>query len=327
MRRRDLLISAIAAPIAVAVAPALAQERYPERPIHLLVPSVPGGVNDVIARLWADQARPLLGTIVVDNHGGGGGLMGATDVAKAPPDGYTLMLASTTTQVLITPLLPKPPYDPIKDFAYVSVFANSSTSVVIHPSVPATTLRELIAYAKANPHKLSYGSAGNGSITNLTGELFKKLAGDLDIVPIPYKGIGEGIQDLVSGRVPMFIANATAQILELNRTGRVRILAVNAAARIKGAPDIPTSTEAGVPGMIAQMTFGIVAPVGTPKPILARIDAVTQKLMADEEFQSRLVGIGFEPMLGLGPAQAEQQFKDETARWLPIVRATGAPPG
>src|SRR5579862_5199703 len=266
MRRRDVLITAIAAPIAAVIRPAYTQERYPERPIHLMVPSVPGGVNDVIARLWAEQARPLLGTIVVDNHGGGGGLMGATDVAKAPPDGYTLMLASTTTQVLITPLLSRPPYDPIKDFAYISVFANSSTSIVVHPSVPATTLAELIAYAKANPHKLSYGSAGNGSITNLTGELFKKLAGGLDIVAIPYKGIGDGILDLVSGRVPMFIANATAQILELNRTGKVRILAVNAPARIKGAPAIPTSAEAGLPGMVAQMTFAIVAPAGTPKP-------------------------------------------------------------
>jgi tripartite-type tricarboxylate transporter receptor subunit TctC len=326
MRRRDFLVTAIAAPIAATLRPALAQEHYPERPIHLMVPSVPGGVHDVIGRLWADQARPLLGTIVIDNRGGGGGLMGATDVARAPPDGYTLMLASTTTQVLITPLLAKAPYDPIKSFAYVSVFANSSTSVVIHPSVPATSLKELIAYAKANPHKLSYGSAGNGTITNLTGELFKKLAGDLDIVAIPYKGLGEGIQDLVSGRVPMFIANATAQILELNRAGKVRILAVNAAARIKGAPDIPTSTEAGLPGMIAQTTFGIVAPAGTPKPILDRIDAVTQKLMADEAFQTKLVGIGFEPMLGLGPARAEQQFKDETVRWLPIVKANGVAP-
>jgi tripartite-type tricarboxylate transporter receptor subunit TctC len=325
MKRRDLLVYGIAAPIAAAFGPALAQERYPVRPIHLLVPSVPGGVHDVIGRLWAEQVRPLLGTIVIDNRGGGGGLIGAADVANAQPNGYTLMLGSTTMHVLITPLLAKPPYDPIKDFAFISVFANSSTSVVIHPSVPAANLKELIAYAKANPRKLSYGSAGNGSITNLTGELFKKLGGDLDIVHVPYKGIGQGLQDLIGGQVPMFIANATAQILELHRAGKVRILAVNSEARIKAAPEIPTSTEAGLPGMIAQTTFAIVAPAGTPKPILEQINAATQKVMADQAFREKLVDIGFEPMTGLGPAQSEQQFKDETVRWLPIVKANGVP--
>jgi tripartite-type tricarboxylate transporter receptor subunit TctC len=326
MKRRDFLRNTMAMSLAPALRPAYGLEPYPERPIHLMVPSAPGGVHDVIGRLWAEGVRPQLGTIVIDNRGGGGGLIGAADVAKAPPDGYTLLLGSTTTQVLITALIAKPPYDPLRDFSFVSVFANSSTSIVIHPSVPAVNLMELIAYAKANPRKLSYGSAGNGSITNLTGELFKKLGGELDIVHVPYKGIGEGIQDLVSGRVPMFIANATAQILELHRAGKVRILAVNAATRITAAPEIPTSAEAGLPGLIAQTTFAILAPARTPTSIVAQIDAATQRLMADPAFRARLLAIGFEPLAGLGPVQSEQLFKQETVRWLPIVKATGIAP-
>ena len=150
--------------------------------------------------------------------------------------------------------------------------------------------QELIDYAKANPGKLSYGSAGNGSITNLAGELFKLRAGGLDIVHVPYKGIGQGVTDLIGGQIPMFSANATAQILDLHRAGKARILSVNSQTRIRSAPDIPTSIEAGLPGMVAQTTFGIFAPAGTPRPILERINAVTQEAMADEAFQNELLG-------------------------------------
>ena len=221
-------------------APALAQERYPSRPIRLVIPSVPAGVHDVIGRIWAERVKPQLGTIVVDNRGGGGGLIGANDVAHSPPDGYSILLGSTSTHVLLTPVMANPPYDPVKDFAAVAVFAYSSTSVVINPSLPVRTLKELIDYAKANPGKLSYGSAGNGSITNLAGELFKLRAGGLDIVHVPYKGIGQGVTDLIGGQIPMFSANATAQILDLHRAGKVHILSVNAQTRIRSAPDIPT---------------------------------------------------------------------------------------
>src|SRR6476620_5511429 len=225
-------------------APALAQDRnqdrYPTRPIRLVIPSVPAGVHDVIGRIWAERVKPQLGTIVVDNRGGGGGLIGANDVAHSPPDGYSILLGSTSTHVLLTPVMANPPYDPVKDFAAVAVFAYSSTSVVINPSVPVLALKELIDYAKANPGKLSYGSAGNGSITNLAGELFKLRAGGLDIVHVPYKGIGQGVTDLIGGQIPMFSANATAQILDRYRAGKVRILSVNAQTRIRSAPDIPT---------------------------------------------------------------------------------------
>ena len=311
-------------------APALAQDRnqdrYPTRPIRLVIPSVPAGVHDVIGRIWAERVKPQLGTIVVDNRGGGGGLIGANDVAHSPPDGYSILLGSTSTHVLLTPVMANPPYDPVKDFAAVAVFAYSSTSVVINPSVPVRTLKELIDYAKANPGKLSYGSAGNGSITNLAGELFKLRAGGLDIVHVPYKGIGQGVTDLIGGQIPMFSANATAQILDLHRAGKVHILSVNSQTRIRSAPDIPTSIEAGLPGMVAQTTFGIFAPAGTPKPILERINAVTQEAMADETFQKELLRVGFEPVRDVGPDKAAGVFQDELVRWIPILKTVSMKP-
>jgi tripartite-type tricarboxylate transporter receptor subunit TctC len=324
MIRRDILLLGLLA--ATLATPALPQERYPARPVRLVIPSVPAGVHDVIGRTWAEKVKPQFGTIVVDNRGGGGGLIGANDVAHAPPDGYSILLGSTTTHVLLTPVMANPPYDPVKDFSAVAVFAYSSTSVVVHPAVPARTLMELIDYAKANPGKLSYGSAGNGSITNLAGELFKLRAGRLDIVHVPYKGIGQGISDLIGGQVPMFSANATAQILDLHRAGKVRILSVNSASRIRSAPEIPTSIEAGLPGMVAQTTFGIFAPAGTPRPILDRLNAVTQQAMADEPFQNELLRLGFEPVLGFGPDKAAGVFQDELVRWTPILKAVGSKP-
>ena len=328
MRRRDALtIGLLAAAIAC---PVFAQDRdsvrYPARPVRLVIPSVPGGVHDVIGRVWAEKVKPQFGTIVIDNRGGGGGLIGANDVAHAAPDGYSILLGSTTTHVLITPIIANPPYDPVKDFSAVGVFAYSSTSIVVHPSVPARTLAELIDYAKANPGKLTYGSAGNGSITNLAGELFKQRAGGLDIVHVPYKGIGQGVTDLIGGQVPVFSANATAQILDLHRAGKVRILSVNAQARIRSAPDIPTSIEAGLPGMVAQTTFGIFAPAGTPRSQLDRINQVTQQALADAAFQQELLRLGFEPVLDVGPDKAAGVFQDELVRWTPILKTVGTRP-
>jgi tripartite-type tricarboxylate transporter receptor subunit TctC len=326
MKRPDArMLGLLAASIALA-ATAAAQERYPTRPIRLVIPSVPAGVHDVIGRVWAEKVKPQLGTIVIDNRGGGGGLIGANEVAHAQPDGYSILLGSTTTHVLLTPAMASPPYDPVKDFSAVAVLAASSTSVVINASVPARTLAELIAYAKANPAKLSYGSAGNGSITNLAGELFKLRAGDLDIVHVPYKGIGQAVSDLIGGQIPMLSANATAQILDLHRAGKVRILAVNARARVKSAPDIPTAIEAGLPDMVAQTTFGVFAPAGTPPPILGRINAVTQEAMADPQFQSELLRLGFEPVLDVGPDKAAGVFQEELARWTPILKTTSTKP-
>jgi tripartite-type tricarboxylate transporter receptor subunit TctC len=323
MRRRNvLMLGLLAASLAT---PALAQS-YPNRPVRLVIPSVPAGVHDVIGRFWAEKVKPQLGTIVIDNRGGGGGVIGANDVAHSAPDGYSILLGSTTTQVLVTPVMANPPYEPARDFAAVSVFAYSSTSIVVHPSVPAHTLKELIDHAKANPGKLTYGSAGNGSITNLAGELFKQRAGGLDIVNVPYKGIGQAVSDFIGGQIPMLSANATAQILDLHRAGKLRILSVNSESRIRSAPEIPTSIEAGLPGMVAQTTFGIFAPAGTPRPMLDRLNEVTQQAMADPGFQSELLRLGFEPLLGFGPDRAAGVFQDELVRWTPILKTVGSKP-
>ncbi|MFL6797633.1 MAG: Bug family tripartite tricarboxylate transporter substrate binding protein [Xanthobacteraceae bacterium] len=332
MKRRDLLVlTKLAAPLTLAsvlgLRPASPQEGYPSRPVRLVVPSVPGGVHDVIARFWAERVRSHLGTVVIDNRGGGGGLIGASEVARSAPDGYSLLLGSTTTQVLITAPLANPPYDPVKDFAAVTVFAYSSTAVVVHPSVPAQTLSELIAYAKANPGKLSYGSAGNGSITHLAGELFKQRAGGLDIVHVPYKGIGQVLVDLLSGQIAMMSANATAHVLDLHRAGKLRILAVNSARPITSAPELPISSESGLPGMLAQTTFGIFAPAGSPRPILERLNAVTQQVMAQSTFQNELLSLGFEPLSDIGPEKAASIFVQELVQWTPILRSISTAPG
>lgn len=323
-RLHMLLIALLAATSGWMSATAFAQAPYPTRPIRLVIPSVPAGVHDVIGRLWAERVKTQLGTIVIDNRGGGGGLIGANDVARAQPDGYSILLGSTTTHVLLTPVMANPPYDPGKDFSAVTIFAYSSTSIVAGASVPVRTLGELIAYAKSHSGKLSYGSAGNGSITNLAGELFKQRAGGLDIVHVPYKGIGQGVIDLIGGQIPLLSANATAQILELHRAGKARILSVNSQTRIKGAPEIATSIEAGLPDMVAQTTFGIFAPADTPRPILDRLNAATQDAVADAAFQAELVRLGFEPVGGIGPDKAAGVFRDELAHWAPVLKTVDA---
>jgi len=255
--------------------------------------------------------------------GGGGGVTGATEVARAQPDGHTFLFGNTSTQVLIPAIMPNPPYDPLKDFIGIYILCNAPTSIVVHASVPARNLAELIAYAKANPGKLSYGSAGAGTVTNLAGELFKQLIGAPDIVHIPYKGAAPGVADLASGHIPMMTPNVGGPLLEFHRAGKVRILAVNAASRIKAAPDIPTSIEAGLPGMIAGNLNGLFAPAGVTQPIIERIAEATRQIMADADVQRILLASGFEPILDSGPEATRQFIGAELARWTPIIKATG----
>src|SRR6266481_5623229 len=248
MNRRDVLAGGVA--MLSAAMPAPRTLAYPDRAIRLVVPFAPGGATDVVGRLWAEKIKLVLGTVVTENRGGGGGVTGAAEVARAQPDGHTFLFGNTSTQVLIPAIMPSPPYDPLKDFAGIYTLCNTPTSIVVHTSVPARDLAELIAYAKANPGKLSYGSAGAGTLTNLAGELFKQLIGAPDIVHIPYKGSAPGLTDLASGHIPMMTPNVGGALLDFHRTGKVRILAVAAQARLRAAPDIPTAREAGLPGMV-----------------------------------------------------------------------------
>jgi tripartite-type tricarboxylate transporter receptor subunit TctC len=308
---------------ALSVAMATRGFAYPDRVIKLIVPFSPGGATDVVGRLWAEKMKLVLGTVVTENRGGGGGVTGAAEVARAQPDGHTFLFGNTSTQVLIPAIMPHPPYDPLKDFVGIYILCNTPTSIVVHASVPARNLAELIAYAKANPGKLSYGSAGAGTLTNLAGELFKQLIGAPDIVHIPYKGAAPGVADLASGHIPMMTPNVGGPLIEFHRAGKVRILAVNAATRIKAAPDIPTAIEAGLPGMIAGNLNGLFAPVGIAQPIIEQIAEATRQMMGDADVQRILVSSGFEPILDSGPEATRQFIAEELARWTPIIKSTG----
>jgi tripartite-type tricarboxylate transporter receptor subunit TctC len=301
----------------------LPAQAYPDRPIRLIVPFSPGGATDVVGRLWAEKMKARFGTVVVENKGGGGGLIGATEVARAKPDGETLLFGNTSTQVLIPAIADKPPYDPVKDFTAVYIMAISPTSIVVHESVPVHTLKELIDYAKANPTKLSYGSAGAGTLTNLAGELFKMLIGVPQITHIPYKGAAPGVADLASGHIPMMTPNVGGPLLQFHAAGKVRILAISANKRLAAAPDIPTATEAGLPGMVAANFNGLFAPAGVPKDIVDALANETRKAMADPQLQQLMDRSGFEPVLDSGPEAAAKEVASEYARWTPIVKKIG----
>jgi tripartite-type tricarboxylate transporter receptor subunit TctC len=325
MKRRDLLAygAAMLCTGPTAVSGAFAQAKYPDRPIKLVVPFVPGGVNDIVARLWIDRVKTALGAVYVENQGGAGGAVGAAAVARAQPDGYTLLLGGAGSQVLNPIAMSKPPYDPIKDFEPIAILATTSLTIAVTPSLPVHALKELMAYAKANPGKLAYGSAGTGSMTHLAGELFKSLAGTPDIVHVPYKGSGASITDVVSGQVPMIVANVTGQVLELHKSGKLRMIAVTGPERLVADHDIPTAVESGLPKMISVNFTGLFAPAKTPKPIVEQIAAATVSALASQEVRKNLIEQGLEPYPDSTPEKTRRFVEDDIARWTPVVRAIG----
>ncbi|MBI3043966.1 MAG: tripartite tricarboxylate transporter substrate binding protein [Betaproteobacteria bacterium] len=322
MNRRKLLAYALTAAAALSPLGAHAQAQYPARPIRLVVPFPPGGVMDIVARLWSGKVGPSLGTIVVDNRAGAGGTVGAGEVARSQPDGYAILVGNTSTQVLNPAVMSRPPYNPVRDFVTIDIVAITATSIMIHPSLPARNLKELIAYARANKGRLSYGSAGAGTITHLAGEMFKQRAGGLEILHVPYKGVGLAVNDLVSGYIPMMTPNVNAQLLNLHEAGKVRILSVNAPARLKAAPAIPATIEF-LPDMIAQLFIGLFVPAGTPPSVVERISQVSRRALADESFQKTLIKSGFEPVLDSSPEKAQRFVNQEHDRLMPVIKATG----
>jgi tripartite-type tricarboxylate transporter receptor subunit TctC len=324
MRRRDLLAYG-AAMLCVGTTPAraFAQAKYPDRPIKLVVPFVPGGVNDIVARLWTDRVKATLGAVYIENQGGAGGAVGAAAVARAQPDGYTLLLGGAGSQVLNPIAMSKPPYDPVKDFEAIAILATTSLTIAVTPALPVHALNELIAYANANPGKLVYGSAGTGSMTHLAGELFKSLAGTPDIVHVPYKGSGASLTDVVSGQVPMIVANVTGQVLELHRSGKLRMIAVTGPERLVVDQSIPTAVESGLPKMISVNFTGLFAPAKTPKRIVEQIAAATASALASEEVRKNLIEQGLEPYPDSTPEKTRRFVEDDIARWTPVVRAIG----
>lgn len=325
MKRRDFLthgLAALAAPVLMPRA-AFAQGKYPDRPIRLIVPFPPGGAYDTIARPWGDRMRNPLGTIVIENLGGGGGSVGAAHATRQRPDGYTLLLGGATTHITEGLLKTKPSYDPLKDLVPVSGIAVTAFAIAVHPSVPVKDLRELIALAKAHPAKLPWGSAGHGSLNHLTGELFKLQTGITDTTHVPYRGAGPAIIDIIAGQIPMIVPAMTNHVLALHRSGRVRVVAVTHGKRLAAAPEVPTAAEQGLPKLISPNFIGIYAPAGTPKEVVDQVSAANLKLLAEPSYQQLLISGTFEIEPQMGPEAYKRYVEDEMRRWEPIVKTMG----
>jgi tripartite-type tricarboxylate transporter receptor subunit TctC len=298
-------------------------QAYPSRPIRLVIPFPPGGAFDAVGRPWADKVKPLLATVVVENMGGGGSSIGAAAVARARPDGYTILLGGTQTHVNEALLKSRPLYDPVKDLDPIAGVAANVLCIAVHHAVPVQTLNELIAYAKANPGKLSYGHSGVGSIQHLTGELFKSLTGTPEIVQVPYRGTGPVITDLVGGQIPMGTPGVTGQVIELHRSGKMRVLAVTSPARLIAAPELPTAAELGFPGMTVRGSIGLLAPAGTPVGIIEQVAQATRTAIAEPAYQQLLIDAGIEPTLDSNPEKFRRSLAADVALWAPIVKALG----
>jgi tripartite-type tricarboxylate transporter receptor subunit TctC len=317
-------LTAVPAAVCLAgnIGPAAADD-YPTRPILLVVPYPAGGGNDVLARLVAAKMSVTLGQpIVIENRGGAGSTIGTRDVARSAPDGYTLLIA--TSSLAINPqLYPDMAYDPVRDFSPVGLIAKSPNLVLVNPAVPAHSIAELIALAKKEPGKLDFASTGIGTSTHLSGMLFATMAG-IKINPVPYKGVAPALTDLIGGQVPlMFCPMASA--VGFVQAGSVRALAVTGSSRSPSFPDLPTVAEAGVPGYAAELHYGIVAPGGTPAPIISKLDAALNAALAEADIKSRLLADGTEPLPSTPEAYAAD-IASEEAKYSAIVKMSGGKP-
>jgi tripartite-type tricarboxylate transporter receptor subunit TctC len=318
------------APIALAAMLALAAfvpqpaeaQTYPSKPVRLVVPYAPAGATDIIARAAAIELNKTLGQpVTVDNRPGAGGNVGAEFVAKSAPDGYTMLMSASSLHGITPFLYSRLNYDPNKDLVPVIVFASFANVLVLNPGVKANTVPELIALAKAQPGRMTCASSGSGSTIHMSCEMFKHMLG-LDITHVPYKGSGPAITDLMGGQVNMMFDNIPSAISHI-RGGKLRALATTGAKRATALPDLPTMIEAGVPGYVADAWFGLVMPAGTPKEIIARMNAEGQAAAKAPDFVKRMTDLGYE-IVGGTPEQMAAMIQDEIKRWGPIVKASGA---
>ena len=321
-RRNVLRAAASASALLAAPRDAFAQT-YPDRPIRLIVPFPPGGAYDTLGRPWADRIKPYLGTVVIENIGGGGASLGAAAAARSRPDGYTLLLGGTLPHVNEALLKAKPLYDPVNDLDPIMRIAVGYLAIAVHPSVPVNTLAELVAYIKQNPGKVSYGHSGVGGTNHLIGELFKSVAGIPDLIQIPYRGAGPAMTDLVSGQIPMGIVGVQAQSLGFHRSGAIRILAFTSEKPLAAAPDVPTAVSAGFPGIANASSYGIVAPAGTPKPIIDKVAQASRALLSTKEYQQLMIDMGFEATPELDPEDFRRVLAADVALWAPVVKSLG----
>ena len=296
-------------------------QSFPSRPITLVIPFAPGGSTSIVGRGIADKMSELLGEkVVVDNRPGAGGTVGTKAVAKSEPDGYTLVLGYTGTLAIGPSLYKNVGYDPRKDFAPIGLIGNAPNSLVVHPSFPAKTVAELIAYAKANPGKVNFGSAGAGTASHITGEYFARSAG-ITLVHIPYKGTGPALTDLLGGHIPMAFAPIPASHPNVS-AGKLRALAVTSATRSGLLPDVPTMAEAGLSDFDASLYYGLAAPAGTPRPVIDKLNKVLREALASDEVRRQLGADGTDITPGTPEDYAAFIDKDEK-KWSQLVKASG----
>ncbi|HEX9391200.1 MAG TPA: tripartite tricarboxylate transporter substrate binding protein [Usitatibacteraceae bacterium] len=297
-------------------------DTWPNKPVKIVLGFPPGGATDTLSRDFASKLSNELGQqVIIDNRPGAGGTIGADMVAKAAPDGYTLTIGTTSNHAIAVSLYKKLNYDPVKDFAPITMLAVSQNVVVVNPSIPANNIKELVAYAKANPDKMNFGSSGNGTISHLTGEMFNALNGT-QITHIPYKGSAFVFPDLLSGQISMMY-DSMISIGGLIKSGKVKALAVTGSTRSKLMPELPTVAESGYPGFESTNFFGLFAPAGTPKEIVAKLYAASVKVLSTPDLQARFALQGAE-VVADKPEEALVMLKRDIAKWAEVAKKSGA---
>ena len=305
---------------------ALAQQdaAYPVKPIRIIVPSAPGSGPDIMARAIGQKLNESLGQpIVVDDKPGAGGIIGSEAAAKSAPDGYTLIMANAGSHAVNASLYAKLPYDPVKDFAPITLVAVAPNILIVHPTLPARTAKDLIALARTRPGELTFGSGGNGSTAHLSGELFRTMAG-INVVHIPFKGSPAAVIGVIAGQIVMAFPNIPPALPHV-RSGKLKALAVTTAKRSAALPDLPTIAESGLPGYEATAWFGVLAPAGTSSTIIAKLNSAIVKSVHVREMRERLSAEGTEAV-GNTPEQFAQIIKTDIAKWAKVVKASGAKP-
>jgi len=306
--------------VAFGLAPAYAQDAYPTKPVRFIVGQAPGGATDIIARLVAGKMNETLGqNAIVENRTGAAGSIGAASVAKSAPDGYTLLVVSSSYAINPS-LYASLPFDPQKDLAPVSLLAEAPFLLVVHPSVPAKSVKDLIALAKAQPNTLTYGSGGLGSSGHLAGALFE-MGSRVKLTHIPYKGAGQALVDVISGQITFMFASVLSSAPQIKQ-GRLRVLGVTSRKRSAALPQVPTIAEAGVPGYSATTWYGVLAPAGTRQPIIDRLSAAVHKAVMSPELRERMLSDGAEP-IGSSPAEFQKHLAAEMAKSRKIVQSAG----
>ena len=298
-------------------------QAYPTKPVRMIVPFAPGGNTDIIARIVAPGMSKDLGQqIVIENRGGAGSMIGTAVAAKSPPDGYTLLMVSAA-HVINPAMVKQLPFDPVRSFAAISKVADVPAALVVHPSLPVKTVKDLVALAKTHPGKLNYGSAGRGSIGHLSAELLGSLA-RIKMTHVPYKGAGPALVDTMAGHVELLISSMPA-VIGQSRAGKLRMIAQGGEKRSAAAKDVPTMIEGGVPGFNVTAGFGLFAPAGTPRPAIDRVLAALKTSLSDDSVRKRLSGEGAEPV-GSTPEEYERFTRSEIEKWIKVARGAGIQP-